>query len=50
MENTEYGLAVFGSFSGWDASLHWAQYFDDTPHIKITKVTIIPGIGAVPTL
>ena len=48
-ENTEYGLAVFGSFSGWDASLHWAQYFDDTPHIKITKVTIIPGIGAVPT-
>ena len=49
-ENTEYGLAVFGSFSGWDASLHWAQYFDDTPHIKITKVTIIPGIGAVPTL
>ena len=49
-ENTEYGLAVFGSFSGWDASLHWAQYFDDTPHIKITKVTIIPGIGSVPTL
>ena len=49
-ENTEYGLAVFGSFSGWDASLHWAQYFDDTPHIKITKVTIIPGIGAIPTL
>ena len=49
-ENTEYGLAVFGSFSGWDASLHWAQYFNDTPHIKITKVTIIPGIGAVPTL
>ena len=49
-ENTEYGLAVFGSFSGWDASLHWAQYFDDTPHFKITEVTIIPGIGAVPTL
>ena len=49
-ENTEYGLAVFGTFSGWDASLHWAQYFDDTPHFKITKVTIIPGVGAVPTL
>ncbi|HHZ86092.1 MAG TPA: ligand-binding protein SH3, partial [Candidatus Lambdaproteobacteria bacterium] len=49
-ENTEYGLAVFGTFSGWDASLHWAQYFDDTPHFKITKVTIIPGLGAVPTL
>jgi len=45
-ENTEYGLALIGTFSGWDASLHWAQYFDDTPHFKITKVTI----GAVPTL
>ena len=49
-ENTEYGLAVFGTFSGWDASLHWAQYFDDTPHFKITKVTFIPGLGAVPIL
>ena len=49
-ENTEYGLALIGTFSGWDASLHWAQYFDDTPHFKITKVTIIPGVGAVPTL
>ena len=49
-ENTEYGLAVIGTFSGWDASLHWAQYFDDTAHFKITKVTIVPGVGAVPTL
>ena len=49
-ENTEYGLALIGTFSGWDASLHWAQYFDDTPHFKITKVTFIPGLGAVPTL
>ena len=46
-ENTEYGLALIGTFSGWDASLHWAQYFDDTPHFK---VTFIPGLGAVPTL
>jgi len=46
-ENTEYGLALIGTFSGWDASLHWAQYFDDTAHFKITKV---PGLGAVPTL
>lgn len=41
-ENTEYGLALIGTFSGWDASLHWAQYFDDTAHFKI--------LGAVPTL
>jgi len=49
-ENTEYGLALIGTFSGWDASLHWAQYFDDTAHFKITKVTFIPGVGVVPTL
>ena len=50
MENTEYGLALIGTFGGWDASLHWAQYFDDSSHFKITKITIIPGVGVVPTL
>jgi hypothetical protein len=49
-ENTEYGLALIGTFGGWDASLHWAQYFDDSSHFKITKITIIPGVGVVPTL
>ena len=49
-ENTEYGLALIGTFSGWDASLHWAQYFDDTAHFNITKTTLIPGVGVVPTL
>ena len=49
-ENTEYGLALIGTFSGWDASLHWAQYYDDSAHFKITKITVIPGVGAVPTL
>jgi hypothetical protein len=49
-ENTEYGLALIGTFNGWDASLHWSQYFDDTAHFKITKVTFVPGVGAVPTL
>ncbi len=48
-ENTEYGLALIGTFSGWDASLNWAQYFDDTAHFAITKITIVPGVGAVPT-
>jgi len=33
-ENTEYGLALIGTFSGWDASLHWAQYFDDTANYQ----------------
>ena len=45
-ENTEFGLAIIGTFSGWDASLHWAQYYDDTAHFK----TFVPGVGAVPTL
>ena len=49
-ENTECGLAVIGKFSGWDASLNWAQYFDDSAHYKITSVNIVPGVGAVPVL
>ena len=48
--NNEYGLAVIGKFSGWDASLNWAQYFDDSAHYKITSVNIVPGVGAVPVL
>jgi len=48
-ENSEYGLALIGIFSGWDASLHWAQYFDDTAHFKISSINIVPGVGVVPT-
>lgn len=48
-ENREYGLALIGTFSGFDASLNWAQYFDDSSHFKITKITIIPRVGVVPT-
>ena len=42
-------MALIVTFSGWDASLHWAQYFDDNSHFKITKITIT-GVGAVPKL
>ena len=35
---------MIGTFSGWDASLHWAQYFDDSAHFRITNITIIPGV------
>ena len=31
-------------------SLHWADYFNDNAHYKITNITIIPGVGAIPTL
>ena len=50
IENTEYGLAFVATFSGWDASIHWAQYFDDSSHFIISKITVIPGVGSVPTL
>ena len=49
-ENTEYGLALSGTFSGWDASFHWAQYFDDEAYLLITDMTFVPGVGLVPTL
>ena len=48
-KNREYGLALIGIFRGWDTSLHWAQYFDDTYHSKISSKTIVPGVGVVPT-
>ena len=49
-ENTEYGLALSGTFSGWDASLHWAQYFNDEAYILIVDMNFVPGVGLVPTL
>lgn len=49
-ENTEYGLALSGTFSGWDASFHWAQFFDDEAYLLIADMTFVPGIGLVPTL
>ena len=48
-ENTEYGLSLYGTFSGWDASIHWAQYFDDEAHLMITDMNFVPGVGLVPT-
>lgn len=30
--NPEYALAFIGNFSGWDLSLHFADYYDDQPH------------------
>ena len=33
--NTEYGVALNGTFSGWDASLYYADYYDKTPYFNI---------------
>ena len=48
-ENTEYGLSLYGTFSGWDASIHWAQYFDDEAHLMITDMNFVSGVGLVPS-
>ena len=47
-ENTEYGLAIAGTFSGWDLSLHWADYFSDNAYYKIGSISVVPGIGVIP--
>jgi len=31
--DTEYAVALTGRFSKFDATLNWAQYFDDEPHL-----------------
>ncbi len=49
-ENTEYGLSFQGNFTGWDASLHWAQYFDDEANLIITDINFVPGVGLVPSI
>ncbi|MBW2560600.1 MAG: DUF1302 family protein [Deltaproteobacteria bacterium] len=32
--NTEYAAALNGIFSGWDISLYWADFYNDTPHTQ----------------
>ena len=32
ISNPEFALALIGNFSGWDLSLHFANYYDDQPH------------------
>ena len=33
-EDWEAAAAITGTFSGWDASLHGAWFFDDQPHLR----------------
>jgi len=32
-DNTEWGFAAKGIFSGWDLGFYWARYFDDRAHL-----------------
>ena len=40
--NTEWAAALTGIFSGWDVSLHWARFFDDTAHLELVPAAIGP--------
>jgi hypothetical protein len=42
--NTEWAVALRAVFSGWDASLHWARYFEEIPHLEMFPAG---GAGAV---
>jgi len=35
--DSEFALAMMGNFSGWDVSLHYANVYNDMPHLSITN-------------
>jgi len=53
--DTEYAVALSGRFSRFDATLNWAQYFDDEPHrgsrsrlLEHSKLHLIGASADVP--
>ncbi len=34
LENTEYAVSLKGVFTGWDFSLYYADFYEDTPYLK----------------
>ena len=40
VENTEYGLALVGNFSGWGLGLYWANFFNDVAHFVPIGATL----------
>jgi len=34
-DNTEYAMALNGTFSGWDVSFYWANLYNDLPHFDL---------------
>ncbi len=49
-DSTELGLAVRGSFTGWDLSFYLARVFNDTPHLELDPGPGTPGRLAQPVL
>jgi hypothetical protein len=42
IDNTEFGLAFNGVFSGWDISFYYASVFDDYPHAELVSAGMFP--------
>ena len=45
VDNTEYGLAVNGIFSGWDIAFYYADVYNDEAHLELFPST---GPAAMP--
>ena len=43
-DNTEYGIALKGIFSGWDLSFFYAHIFWDTPHATLVTASLSPEL------
>lgn len=41
-ENTEYAASLNGIFTGWDIAFYYADYYEDTPYLKISSVGGLP--------
>lgn len=44
LDNTEFGLALNGVFSGWDISFYYASVFDDYPHAELVYAGMFPHL------
>lgn len=42
IDNTQYGLALNGVFSGWDAALYFADFYDPNTHYTRVGATLPP--------
>jgi len=41
--DTEWGVALSGRFQGWDASLHWARFYEDRPRLDPDTGLLTPS-------
>jgi hypothetical protein len=44
LENTEYAVSLKGVFTGWDFSLYYADFYEDTPYLKFLPASPDPFI------